>query len=51
VEGNLDNRERMPPITVTIANNDIDFVIRYGQKTVLRRGGGGRNLNTLGYEK
>ena len=28
VEANLDSRERMPPITVTIANNDTDFVIR-----------------------
>jgi [3-methyl-2-oxobutanoate dehydrogenase (acetyl-transferring)] kinase len=34
-EAHLDNLERMPPITVTIANNDIDFIVRISD-----RGGG-----------
>lgn len=38
VEANLDNLDRMPPITVTIANNDTDFVIRISD-----RGGGIRS--------
>jgi len=34
-EAHLDNLDRMPPITVTIANNDIDFIVRISD-----RGGG-----------
>ena len=28
VEAHLDSLEHMPPIVVTIANNDVDFIIR-----------------------
>ncbi|CAD5121075.1 DgyrCDS9613 [Dimorphilus gyrociliatus] len=38
VESHLDTLDRMPPITVTIANNDIDFIIRISD-----RGGGIRH--------
>ena len=38
MESHLDDLERMPPITVTIANNDVDFIIRYAATAQLPTG-------------
>ena len=35
VENHPDSLDRMPPVTITISNNDVDFVIRYQTQTLL----------------